>query len=137
VIAAEQIDIARVKADVEAAFYAYEAALMRNDLDALDQMFWQSPLTIRFGTGENLYGITAIRAFRIARNIGALPRTLCETRVTTYGEDFATTTTEFVRADGPVGRQSQSWVRFADGWRIVAAHISLAGRDSRTDRPDP
>ncbi len=126
-ITPNQIDIARIKAEVEAAFHSYEAALVHNDLDTLDSLFWQSTQVVRFGAGENLYGIDAIRAFRAARDTGALQRTLGKTCITTYADDFATTTTEFVRADGAAGRQSQTWVRFTDGWRIVAAHIDLYG----------
>jgi hypothetical protein len=124
-ISAAQINLAHVKAEVEALFAAYEAALMCNDLEILDRTFWHSSFTVRFGTGENLYGMDAIRAFRIARQSGALSRTLKNTQITTYGEDFATTTTEFVQTGRTVGRQSQALVCFAEGWRIVSAHISF------------
>lgn len=124
-INADQINLPVVKAEVEALFAAYEAALMRNDLDILDRTFWHSTFTVRFGTGENLYGIEAIRAFRVARKSGALGRTLKNTQITTYGQDFATTTTEFVQTGRTVGRQSQTLVCFAEGWRIVSAHISF------------
>jgi len=120
-----EINLAHVKAEVQAIFDSYEAALMRNDLDALNDRFWQSQLVVRFGDSENLYGIEAILSFRNARTTGALQRSLINTNVTTFGEDFATTTTEFVRSDHIIGRQSQTWVRFQDGWRIVSAHISL------------
>ena len=122
---ANQIDLAHVRSEVEAAFLAYEAALMRNDLKILDQFFWHSPLVVRFGTGENLYGMEAIRAFRKARDISTLKRLLRNSRITTFGQDFATTTTEFIREDQSIGRQSQTWARFEEGWRIVSAHISL------------
>jgi hypothetical protein len=98
---------------------------MRNDLEILDRTFWHSSFSVRFGTGENLYGMDAIRAFRIARQSGALNRTLKNTQITTYGEDFATTSTEFVQTGRTVGRQSQTLVRFTEGWRIVSAHISF------------
>jgi hypothetical protein len=124
-ISPEHINLVHITAEVRSVFESYEAALMRNDLETLDRLFWRSPLAVRFGTCENLYGIEAIRAFRHAREGGALKRTLCNTTVTTYGTDLATATTEFVRADQALGRQSQTWVRFPDGWRIVTAHISL------------
>jgi len=135
-IAAGQIDLPDVRADVEAAFQEYEQALVSNDLETLDRLFWPSPLAVRFGAGENLYGIDAIRAFRAARDTGALQRRLHETRITSYGSDVATTSTEFVRADQVRGRQTQTWVRFAKGWRIVAAHISLVGRADAATTPD-
>ncbi len=116
------------RAEVEAAFAAYERALMDNDLAALDGIFWQSEFVVRFGPGQNLYGIGAIAAFRAARVGGSPKRVLRETRITTFGTDFAVATTEFQRAGNvPPGRQSQTWVRFAEGWRIVSAHVSLLG----------
>lgn len=120
-----------VLAEVEAAFAAYEAALMVNDLAALDALFWPSPLTIRFGPGQNLYGIEAIAAFRAGRVGGSPQRSLSHTVITTFGRDLATANTEFQRfgAERP-GRQSQTWVRFDEGWRVVAAHISLLGEGS-------
>ncbi|MGE0774032.1 MAG: oxalurate catabolism protein HpxZ [Sphingomonadaceae bacterium] len=112
--------------EVEAAFAAYENALMTNDLDALDALFWNSEFTVRFGPGQNLYGFEAIAAFRVGRVGGSPQRTIFNSVITTFGADFATATTEFQRAgaDRP-GRQSQSWVRFAEGWRVVSAHISM------------
>jgi len=130
-IAPEQVNRPDIRKEMESVFREYEAALMNNDLDALDRMFWHSELVVRFGADETLYGIEAIRAFRLDRDTGALQRSLNATRITTYGSDFATTTTEFVRADGLRGRQSQTWVRFADGWRVVAAHISLLATAAR------
>lgn len=120
-----QINLTTTLAEVTELFNAYEAALMGNDLERLDQFFWQNALTVRFGVSENLYGIEAIRAFRQARNVTSLKRTLSHTQITTYGENFATTTTEFKRVDQLLGRQSQTWVKFAEGWRVVSAHISL------------
>lgn len=120
-----QINLDATLTEVTELFNAYEAALMKNDLETLDQFFWQSSLTVRFGTSENLYGVDAIRAFRRVRNVASLKRILSHTQITTYGEDFATTTTEFTRVDRLLGRQSQTWVRFAEGWRVVSAHISL------------
>lgn len=122
------IDDPAVLADLRAAFDRYERALMDNDLAALDALFWASPLTVRIGPGQNLYGIDAIQAFRTARVGGSPPRTLLKTVLTSFGTDFGTAHAEFQRegADRP-GRQTQSWVRFAEGWRVVSAHISLLG----------
>ena len=117
-----------VLAEVTAAFQRYEDALVNNRVDVLDELFWPSELTVRYGAGENLRGIEAIRAFRLARPAQGLARTLSNTVITTYGRDFATAMTEFHR-DGAArsGRQSQTWVRFDAGWRVVAAHVSLLG----------
>ncbi len=121
------VDDAQVKAEVEAAFRTYEAALTGNDVPVLEALFRDDPRTIRYGAGENLYGIDAIRAFRRARAAAGLERTLSQTVITTYGRDFATAMTLFSRKNAPgrIGRQSQTWVRFPDGWRVVAAHVSL------------
>jgi hypothetical protein len=120
-----------VLAEVEAAFADYEAALMANDLGRLDGLFWSSERTVRFGPGQNLYGIAAITAFRAARVGGSPQRTLANTVITTFGADYATANTEFRRVgDARLGRQSQTWVRMQDGWRIVAAHISFLGEGS-------
>lgn len=117
-----------VLAEVESAFSSYERALMDNDLDALDALFWPSPLTVRIGPGQNLYGIDAIRAFRRDRPGGSPPRSLVKVVITTFGDAFATAQAEFQRegATAP-GRQTQTWVRFDAGWRVVAAHISPLG----------
>lgn len=115
-----------VLAEVTAAFTQYEQALVGNDLEILDRLFWDSPLVLRYGTGENLYGIEAIRAFRSARPATGLARDLSNTVITTFGSDMATANTEFHRhGSGTTGRQSQTWVRLSEGWRIVAAHVSL------------
>ncbi len=116
-----------VLAELQAAFAAYEAALVGNDVAELDASFWASPQTIRYGTGENLYGHDEIAAFRAARPPAGLARTLERTVLTTYGRDFGTASTLFRRAGTPdrLGRQMQSWVRFPEGWRVVAAHVSL------------
>ena len=121
------VNLPDVLAEVEAVFAAYETALVTNDLAALDALFWHSPAAVRFGTGESLYGIEAIRAFRAARDPRGLARTLRRTVVTTFGRDFATAMTEFTRPGSDrIGRQSQTWVRLPEaGWRIVAAHVSL------------
>ena len=123
-----RVDDPAVLAEVEAAFAAYETALMANDVAALDALFRDGPQTLRYGVGENLYGFEAIQAFRKARPGGSPQRRLTRTVITTFGNDFATANTEFLR-DGAarVGRQSQTWVRTPDGWRIVAAHVSLMG----------
>ena len=120
------INLPDVVADVTAAFARYEDALVTNRIDVLDELFWPSPATVRYGAGENLVGIDAIRAFRAARPSVGLARTLAATVITTFGRDFATAMTEFRRDGNPaIGRQSQTWVRFAAGWRVVAAHVSL------------
>ncbi|MGU3545596.1 oxalurate catabolism protein HpxZ [Methylobacterium sp. A52T] len=125
------IDDPAVKAEVEAAFRAYETALTTNDVPTLEALFRDDPLTIRYGIGENLYGMDAIRAFRRARSPAGLERTLARTQITTYGRDFATAMTLFTRASAPgkIGRQSQTWARFPEGWRVVAAHVSLIDAD--------
>ncbi|RYX94528.1 MAG: oxalurate catabolism protein HpxZ [Comamonadaceae bacterium] len=117
-----------VLAEVTAAFARYEIALVTNDVAVLDELFWNSPHTLRFGATENLYGHDAIRAFRAARPSAGLARDLMNTVITTYGADFATANTEFRRAGSDrTGRQSQTWMRTPDGWRVVAAHVSLLG----------
>ena len=121
------IDDPATKAEVEAAFAAYERALTTNDIAALDGFFLTSETAIRYGAGENLYGYEAIKAFRAARSPAGLARKLEQTRIATYGRDLAIAATLFKRdsAPGKVGRQMQTWVRFPEGWRIVAAHISI------------
>ena len=123
----DAIDIPGVKAEVEAAFAAYELALVSNDVTALDRFFLDRPTTIRYGAGENLYGYAEIAAFRAARSPAGLVRTLERTVITTFGRDFAIASTLFRRATAPgrVGRQMQTWVRSADGWRVAAAHVSV------------
>ena len=117
-----------VLAEVSAAFARYEDALVNNRVEVLDELFWPSPSTVRYGVGENLVGIEAIRAFRAARASAGLARDLERTIITTFGRDFATAMTEFRRAGNPSpGRQSQTWVRFPEGWKVVAAHVSLLG----------
>jgi hypothetical protein len=121
------INIPDVKAEVEAAFARYEAALIVNDVDALQALFWDSTHTIRYGIGENLYGYDEIGAFRAARSPVGLMRTTSRTVITTYGRDFATASTLFHRETVPskVGRQMQTWARTPGGWRVVAAHVSV------------
>jgi hypothetical protein len=122
-----EIDIPAVKAEVEAAFAAYERALVGNDVETLDRLFHADPRTIRYGAGENLYGHAAIAAFRSARSPAGLARALEGTVITTYGQDFATASTLFRRdtLGDRIGRQSQSWVRTDEGWRVVVAHVSI------------
>ena len=123
-----EINLPDILAEVTHAFQRYETALMENDLDALNALFWQSPLVIRFGPGQNLYGIEAIDAFRNARVGGSPKRVLANTVITTFGRDFGTANTEFLRETSTIpGRQTQSWVRFAEGWRVVSAHVSFLG----------
>jgi hypothetical protein len=119
-----------VVAEVMAAFQRYEAALVSNDIGALGELFWQDDRTIRYGIGENLYGFGEIAAFRAARSPAGLARSIFRTVITTYGRDFATASTLFERetVPGKIGRQMQSWARMAEGWRIVAAHVSLIDR---------
>ena len=120
------INLPDVHAEVSAQFARYEAALVSNDVAVLDELFWASGHTVRYGVAENLVGIEAIRAFRAARSPQGLARTLQRTVITTFGRDFATAMTEFRRVGGTkLGRQSQTWVRFPEGWRVVAAHVSL------------
>lgn len=120
------INLPDVLAEVQAVFAKYEDALVNNKVDVLDALFWNSPHTVRYGATENLVGYAQIQAFRAARSPAGLARTLGRTIITTYGRDFATAMTEFHRAgSAAVGRQSQTWVRMADGWKVVAAHVSF------------
>jgi Protein of unknown function (DUF3225) len=116
-----------IKAEVEAEFAAYERALVSNDVEALDNFFLDSESAVRYGVGENLYGYAAIKAFRAGRSPAGLARKLERTAITTYGHDLAIAATLFRRdnAPGKIGRQMQTWVRFPEGWRIVAAHVSV------------
>lgn len=121
-----EINLPEVLAEVTAAFRRYETALVRNDVAVQNELFWRSPDAIRYGATENQRGFDAIAAFRKARSAAGLDRSLEDTAITTFGRDFATANTLFRRAIQPgIGRQTQSWVRFAEGWRIVAAHVSI------------
>lgn len=115
-----------VLAEVEAAFAPYEAALGSNDVATLDRLFRNAPETLRYGVAENLYGYDEIAAFRSARSPVGLARTLERTVITSYGDSLATANTLYRRASmpGKIGRQSQTWVKFPEGWRVVAAHVS-------------
>lgn len=117
-----------VLAEVTAAFNRYEDALVNNKVEVLDELFWKSPYTLRYGATENLYGYDEIAAFRAARPSTGLARTLLRTVITTYGDSFATANVEFQRTGAPKpGRQSQTWMKTPDGWRVVSAHVSLLG----------
>jgi hypothetical protein len=122
-----EIDLPEVVAEVKAAFARYEQALVSNDVATLDELFHDDPRTIRYGAGENLYGYQEIMAFRAARPSAGLSRTLSRTVITTYGRDFAVASTLYERPSMPgrTGRQMQTWVKFPQGWRVVAAHVSL------------
>lgn len=122
--AKHEINLPDVAAEVRAAFDRYEAALVANDVEVLDELFWVSERTLRYGPGETLYGFDAIASFRAARSPVGLSRTLTHVVITTFGRDFATANAEFVRMDRR-GRQSQTWVRMPEGWRVVAAHVSV------------
>ena len=130
-----EINLPDAVAEMTAAFTDYERALTGNDVATLDRLFWRSLRTIRYGATENLHGYEAIAAFRAARPPGGLARTLARTVITTFGRDYATTMTEFTRAGAPgrMGRQSQTWVRFVEGWRVVAAHVSLLDGEVRSE----
>jgi hypothetical protein len=127
------IDLPDVVAEVRAAFERYEQALVSNDVATLDAMFRKDARTIRYGVGENLYGHEEVAAFRAARSPINLARTRSRTVITTYGRDFAVASTLFHRdsAPGKVGRQMQTWVRFPEGWRVVAAHVSIIDDPAR------
>jgi hypothetical protein len=122
-----EIDNPQVLAEVTAAFLRYETALVTNDVETLNSLFRDDPRTLRYGGGENLYGFEAIKAFRAGRSPAGLARRTDSIVITTYGNDFAVASTLFYRdtAPGKVGRQMQTWVRFPEGWRIVAAHVSI------------
>jgi hypothetical protein len=119
---------------VRAAVDAYEDALMRNDVEALDGFFWNSPCTVRYGVAENLYGFDEIAAFRVGRQGGSPPRRRLRTEIVALGPDVAVANVEFIRTDtGRNGRQSQIWLRTQSGWKVISAHVSLrqAAADQR------
>jgi hypothetical protein len=118
-----KIDTPEIVAEVTRAFMEYEQALSSNDLDTIDSLFWNSPLTLRYGPNGTLIGHQAISAYRRARDIKGIKRIRRNTVITTFGTDFAVTNTESDNA-GITTRQSQTWVRMTDGWRIVSAHVS-------------
>ncbi|MGJ5049853.1 oxalurate catabolism protein HpxZ [Bradyrhizobium oligotrophicum] len=122
-----EVDLPDVVAEVTAQFQRYEQALVSNDVAVLDELFKQDARTLRYGIGENLYGYGEIAAFRAARSPAGLMRRTARTVITTYGRDSAVASTLFYRdaAPGKVGRQMQTWIRFPEGWKIVAAHVSI------------
>ena len=122
-----EIDLPDVLAEVTAQFARYEKALVSNDVAVLDELFRNDSRTLRYGIAENLYGYDSIMAFRAARSPVGLMRRTDKTVITTYGLDTAVASTLFYRGNAPgrVGRQMQTWVRFPEGWRIVAAHVSI------------
>ena len=128
-----EIDLPEVLAEVTAQFARYEQALVSNDVAVLDELFRKDPRTLRYGIGENLYGYEAIMAFRAARSPVGLMRKTDKTLITSYGRDTAVASTLFYRESlpGRVGRQMQTWVRFPEGWRIVAAHVSIVDDSER------
>ncbi len=128
-----EIDLPEVVAEVTAAFERYEKALVTNDVVTLDELFRKDSRTIRYGGAEILYGYDAIAAFRAARSPSGLARTLSKTVITAYGHDHGIASTLYYRptAPGKVGRQMQTWVRFPEGWRVVAAHVSVIDESSR------
>jgi len=128
------IDLPETVAEVQDAFARYEKALVSNDVATLDALFFDDARTIRYGAAENLYGYGAIKSFRAARSPAGLGRTLSRTVITTYGREFAVASTLYERpsAPGRIGRQMQTWVKFAEGWRVVAAHVSLIDQPSET-----
>ena len=125
-ITIHDINLPTVLAEVTQVFERYEAALVSNDVAVLDELFWDSAHTLRYGATENLYGYEAIKAFRAARPSQGLARKITRRVITTYGYDFATANIEFQRTGSDLtGRQSQTWMRTPAGWRVVAAHVSL------------
>lgn len=122
-----EIDLPEVMAEVRAAFERYEKALVSNHVPALDELFRDDPRTVRYGATEILYGYDEIRSFRAARSPVALGRKLARTVITTFGRDFAVASTLYERpsAPGKIGRQTQTWVKFPEGWRVVVGHVSL------------
>ena len=120
------INISEVLRQVQAVSDLYEQALVGNHVAVLDELFWNSPHTLRYGVGENLHGYAAIQAFRAARPATGLARTVLRTDITTYGHDFATVNILFQRTGASrSGRQSQTWLRTTEGWKVVSAHVSL------------
>lgn len=128
-IDATQLNLPEVLAEVEAVFDRYERALVSNDVAVLDELFWNHPMTLRFGATENLWSYDEIAAFRAARPSIGLQRRILRKVIQTFGRDVATASVQFEREGRPgwIGRQQQTWVRTADGWRVVAAHVSFMG----------
>jgi len=129
-----EIDLPDVLAEVTAQFARYEQALVSNDVAVLDELFHRDARTLRYGIGENLYGYDEVTAFRAARSPAGLMRRTPRTVITSYGRDTAVASTLFYRdtAPGKVGRQMQTWIRFPEGWRVVAAHVSIIDESKET-----
>jgi hypothetical protein len=127
-----EIDLPEIVAEVRAAFERYEKALVSNDVPTLDELFRDDPRTVRYGATEILYGYGEIKSFRAARSPVALGRKLSRTIITTFGRDFAVASTLYERPSAPakIGRQTQTWVRFPEGWRVVVGHVSLMDKPS-------
>jgi hypothetical protein len=125
------INLPAIVAEVTAAFDRYEAALMTNDVEVLNELFWNDARTLRYGATENLYGHAEIAQFRGARPPHDLARKLLKVVVTTYGRNYGTANCEFERG-GKLGRQSHTWIRTNAGWRIAAAHVSMLQTKSGT-----
>ncbi|MGZ5164430.1 MAG: oxalurate catabolism protein HpxZ [Burkholderiales bacterium] len=128
-----EINNPQVLVEVATSFRRYEDALVTNDVAVLNELFWNDTRTLRYGTGENLYGHSAIASFRGARSPAGLAREVTKSVITSYGRDFATTNIEFQRA-GRQGRQSQTWARLPQGWRIVTAHVSYMDEPQAAQR---
>lgn len=129
-----EIDLPDVLAEVQAAFERYEQALVSNDVAMLGELFRNDSRTLRYGIGENLYGYEAIAGFRAGRSPVGLNRRTTKTVITSYGRDAAVASTLFYRdtAPGKVGRQMQTWIRFPEGWRVIAAHVSIIDESKET-----
>jgi Protein of unknown function (DUF3225) len=125
-ISGMSVNIPDIVAEMKVAFYKYEQALNENDVGVLNELFWNSPQTVRYGVAEQLYGYDEIKGFRAARPPIDLRRELLKVVITTYGREFATASCEYRRLEtGRRGRQMQTWIRLPEGWKVVAAHVSL------------
>ena len=123
-----QVNLPEALAELTAAFQAYERALIDNDIEGLNRLFWDSELTMRYGVRELLYSHAEIAKFRRERGPIDQRRTLRNTRITTFGRDFGTANTEYIpHGSERIGRQSQTWARTPQGWKIVSAHVSFLG----------
>jgi hypothetical protein len=128
-----EIDLPEFVAEVKAAFERYEKALVSNNVPVLDELFRDDPRTVRYGATEILYGYDEIKSFRAARSPIALGRKLTRTIITTFGREFAVASTLYERpsAPGKIGRQTQTWVKFPEGWRVVVGHVSLMDKPAK------
>ncbi|MEE8327911.1 MAG: oxalurate catabolism protein HpxZ [Nitrosomonadaceae bacterium] len=125
-ISESEINLPDVLAELDLAFDQYEAALVQNNVSVLDKFFWDNPKTVRYGVAENLYGGEEIRAYRMTCNPVPPGRRITQKKITSFGRNFAVVSAEFISPDSEqTGRQMQTWVCFSEGWRIVAAHVSL------------